>query len=223
MTATKESIPEEIIELTYSFLPPARQAEVDGAVRALQEDARLEFLLAVLEVKINDRRLSPQLPPGRPLLKKLLQALDEEEGAMMLYSSPYNHLGRTDRPDADPRLEWWDFDIGDQLHRFPDLRSIRAFLEHGTGFALGRPPAEAQQLHDQLLHGLVDDCEGYAIWACSDVRTAGQLGTRTSDPDRGVWPATDISPWFHGVFWDDVIFILNPAESTLVVFALTSS
>jgi hypothetical protein len=37
-----------------------------------------------------------------------------------------------------------------------------------------------------------------------------------------VWPALEVSAWFHGVFWDDLLFVLNPEESTFVMLALTS-
>jgi hypothetical protein len=215
------SIPEEIVDLEFHFLSPERQAEVDFVLRALQEDARLEFMLAVLEVRINDRRLTPATVPSRALLKKLLQALDEESGVMMLYTSPYNQLGE-DRGTV-ARVEWWNLDLGDSLLPFPDLRSLRAFLECGTGTARGRSPGEATALHDMLLHALVGETRSYGIWGCSDVRTAGTAAAVGSGgPGESIWPAADVSPWFHGVFWDDLLFVLNPAESTLSALAVTS-
>jgi hypothetical protein len=223
MHAEEASIPEEIVELSYHFLPPQRQSEIDEALRALQEDTRLEFMLAVLEVRINDRGLSPTTPPSRSLLHKLLQALDEESGAVMLYTSPYNDLGAGRGSEASERLEWWNFDLAPRLCRFQDLRSVRAFLEHGTGRARGRDREEAQRLHDRLLHGLVGDSTSYSIWGCSNVRTPGRQQADTEyGAGEGVWPAEEVSPWFHGVFWDDLLLILNPVESTLVVLALTS-
>src|SRR3989442_14735798 len=116
----EHSIPEETVGLSYHFLPPNRQAAVDHVLRVLQQDSRLEFLLAVLEVTINDRHLSSSTRPTRSLLKKLLQALDEEDGEGMVYGSPYNQLGRNDRMAGEPRFEWWDFDLADRLRPLPD-------------------------------------------------------------------------------------------------------
>lgn len=222
MTDSEGGIAEETVEMNFHFLPAERQAEVDEVIRALQEDGRLEFMLGVLEIRINDRRLSPSTSASGALLRKLLQALDQEDGAMLLYTSPYNQLGQSGRSDEEPRIEWWDFELGDRLVRFEDLRSVRAFLEHGTGSSYGRPREEARRLHDRLLHGLAGDSTGYAIWGCSNIQTPGENRMGVS-PSAGIWPAEDVSPWFHGVFWDDLIFILNPAESTLVVLAITSS
>jgi hypothetical protein len=218
MTSDDHSIPEEIVGLSFHFLPPERQAQVDEALRALQQDPRLEFMLAVLTVTLHDRPLAPATAPSPGLLSKLLQALEESEGAVMLYSSPYNELGSR---EFAPRLDWWNFDLGESLYRFPDLHSIRAFLEHGTGNGRGRGPAEAQRLHDLLLRGLIGDSTNFAVWSCSNVRTPGGSDP-TADGDTGVWPADDVSPWFHGVFWDDLLFILNPQESTLSILAITS-
>lgn len=224
MTDEEGGIAEETVEMSFHFLPAGRQKEVDDAIRALQEDGRLEFMLGVLEVRINDRPLSPSSPASPVLLRKLLQALDQEDGAMLLYGSPYNQLGNIDRTGDEPRVEWWNFDLGDRLVCFEDLRSIRAFLEHGTGSSYGRPREEARRLHDRLLHGLIGDSKGYRIWGCSIIQTPGQGGKPASvGADQGIWPAEDVSPWFHGVFWDDLLFVLNPAESTLIVIAITSS
>ena len=224
MTDEEASVPEEVVELRYYFLPLPRQTAVDSVLRALQADPLLEFLLAVFEVSVNDRHLSPTTPPSRGLLRKFLQALDEPDGVMMLYSSPYNDLGmRPASEDEEPRLEFWNLEIADRLCEFRELHSVRAFLEHGTGSAAGRSAAEARALHDQLLGAIIGSSGSYSIWACTDVRSPGQPGTAQCGPDEGVWPAEQVSPWFHGVFWDDLIFVLNPPESTLTVLALTSS
>src|SRR5690349_4357554 len=132
-------IPEEIIGLEYFFLPPDRQTMVDLALRGLQADKHLEILLAVFAVTINDRPLSPTAPASRQALRKLLQALDAEDAEMMLYESPYNDLGAGRRDEEEPRITWWDFDLADQLCQFKNLRSVRAFLEFGSGTAVGRP------------------------------------------------------------------------------------
>jgi len=215
-------IPEEIIGLEYYFLPPERLRKVDLALRALQEDTHLDFLLAVFGVTLNDRPLNPWVPPGRDTLRKLLQAMDAEHAAGMLYDSPYNDLGSGRRDE--PRVTWWDFDIADQLCQFRDLRSVRAFLEYGSGTALGRPAAEAQALHDLLLLGLVGDATNHRIWGCANVQTQGAPEpSEACGSDGGVWPAEEVSPWFKGVFWDDLLLVLNPSESTLSILAVTSS
>jgi hypothetical protein len=220
MSFTDPGIPEEIVGLSFHFLPPERLADLEEPLRALEEDAHLEFLLAVLHVTVNDRPLTPTAPPSAGLLRKLLQALDEADGGVLLYTSPYNDLAARNAPQ-EPRVELWSFDIAHGLCEFPDLHSVRAFLEHGSGTALGRPTAEAQRLHDRLLRGLVGDSRSYRIWSCSDVSAAG--GSAPSAACEGkIWPAEDISPWFHGVFWDDLLLVVNPPESTLGVLALTS-
>lgn len=217
----EDIIPEETVGLSYHFLPPDRQAEIDAVLRVLEEDPRLEFLLVVLAVTINDRPLSASTPPSRGLLRKLLSALDAGDGEMMLYASPYNGLGREQEQKGElPRIEEWNFDLADRLRELPNLRSVRAFLEHGTGFARHRPPEIARQLHDRLLHALLGGTPRFAVWGCTDVRTGRQPARAEAPP--GLWPADDVSPWFHGVFWDDMLFILNPAESTLTLLALTS-
>lgn len=224
MTDEETSVPEEIVELSYFFLPHQRQTAIDSVLRALQADPHLEFLLAVFEVSLNDRHLSPSTPPSRGLLRKLLQALDEPDGVMLLYTSPYNDLGlHPAAEEEERRLEFWDLEIADRLCEFGELRSVRAFLEHGTGSAAGRNAVEARALHDQLLGAIVGSSGSYSIWACTDVRSPGQGGPAPCGPSEGVWPAEQISPWFHGVFWDDLIFVLNPPESTLTVLALTSA
>lgn len=230
MQIDERSIPEEILGLAYHYLPPQRQAEVSAVLQALQEDAHLEFLLTVLDVTVNDRPLNPATPPSRSLLKKLLQALDAESGEYMLYHSPYNQLGLGERAQNEHRIEWWDFDIGEYLYRFPDLRSVLAFLEHGSGNAPGRAAAEAQALHDRLLTALIGrdgspgEIANFGIWSCLDVRTPGasRPPLETPEIEERLWPAEDVSPWFHGVFWDDLLLLLNPPESTLTVLALTS-
>ena len=45
---------------------------------------------------------------------------------------------------------------------------------------------------------------------------------RPPETREALWPAEDVSPWFRGVFWDDLLFILSADESTLSVLALTS-
>jgi hypothetical protein len=218
----ENSISEEVVGLDYHFLPAERLEAVTEVLRALQEDFRLEFMLAVFDVTINERRVSSTMPPSRTFLRKLLQALDEEDGAAMLYTSPYNELGMERGREREARVEWWDFDLADRLCQFDELRSIRAFLEHGTGATRGRPAGEAQRLHDRLRYGLVGDAPEVGIWGCSDIRTP-DAGLRSScGSGEGMWPATEVSSWFHGVFWDDLVFVLNPAESTLSVLAITS-
>jgi len=222
MTGDSGGIAEEIVELEYYFLPPDRQAEVDYVLRALQEHTRLEFLLAVFKITVNDRPLGLDARPTRALLNKLLQSLNEEDGITMLYTSPYNELGVP--LEGERRVEWWNFDLAEQLYRFPALQSVRAFLEHGTGTSPGRPAEEAQRLHDLLLHGLTGSSANYGIWGCTDVRSATHAPAAPEAPSgAAAWPAEDVSPWFHGVFWDDLVFILNPAESTLAVLALTDA
>jgi hypothetical protein len=222
MSTGEEAIPEEIVGLTYHFLPPERQAEVEETLGALCDDLHLEFLLAVFEVTINDRPLPASAAPTRALLNKLLQALDGPDGISMLYESPYNGLGGC-APQSAARVEWWNFDLAQSLLEFPDLRSLRAFLEHGTGGGHGRSAVRAQELHEGLLHGLIGDTMGCGIWSCCDVRVPGE---ERRAPGRGmgeeIWPAQDVSPWFYGVFWDDLIVLLNPVESTLTLLALTS-
>ena len=224
MQSEEKTIPEEILGLSYHYLSSERQAEVSRVLQALQEDAHLEFLLAVFDVTINDRPLRRNVRPGRATLGKLLQALDEEAGAEMLYASPYNHLGHGERVPEEPRIEWWDFDLAEFLYEFADLRSLLAFLEHGTGLGTGRPAQNARELHDRLLKALVGDSKLYTVWSCVNVQTSGDQGVLRALPETEdrVWPAEDVSPWFHGVFWDDLIFILNPEESTLTVLAITS-
>ncbi len=215
------SIPEEIVGLDYHFLPLDRQSAIDEALRALQRDSRLEFLLAVFHVTINGRPLSPGTRPTRSLLNKLLQALDQEEGAEMLYGSPYNDLGAR---RGEMRLEWWDFDLAEVLLETRGLRSVKAFLRYGTGQAPGRSAEEAKRLHDRLLRGLVGTSRTTAVWSCTKLRLFTpdeRLGSSERIRD-GIWPADGVSPWFHGVFWDDLIFVLNTAESTLCVLAITS-
>ncbi|MGV3722403.1 MAG: hypothetical protein ACO1SX_15960 [Actinomycetota bacterium] len=222
--AEDPGFPEEIIGLEYFFVPPERQTKLDLALRALQADAHLEFLLTVFAVTINDRPLNPWAPPARDVLRKLLQALDAEHAELMLYESPYNDLGVGRRDDSEDRITWWDFDIAEQLCQFRDLRSVRAFLEYGSGTATGRPAADAQAMHDLLLQGLVGDSKSYGIWGCANVQTAGAPEpSEACGPDGGVWPAEDVSPWFKGVFWDDLLLVLNPMESTLSILAITSS
>jgi hypothetical protein len=216
-------VPEEIIGLEYHFLPPERQTKIDLALRGLQADLHLEFMLAVLRVTINNRPLNGATPPTRALLRKLLQAMDTEDAEVMLYESPYNDLG-AGRREEEPRITWWDFDIADELCEFQDLRSVRAFLEFGSGTSSGHPKSEAQALHDLLLQGLVGDSTNYAIWGCANVRTAGAPEPSANcGANGGLWPAEHVSPWFRGVFWDDLLFILNPPESTLSILAITSS
>jgi hypothetical protein len=220
MDPNGDSIPEEVIELSYHYLPPARLAEVDAVLKALQDRTALEFLLAIFEVQWNGRALSAATPPGRSVLNKLLQALDQEEGMDLLYSSPYNDLGRPDKPPL--RHEWWNFDLADQLCTFQDLRSIRIFLEYGTGTSPGHSAEAARLLHDRLLRALVGDSKNYGIWACADIRgVAGDRPAMSCGEGEGVWPASEVSPWFRGVFWDDLVFLLNPPESTLTVLAIT--
>jgi hypothetical protein len=223
MSAGEETIPEEVVGLNYHFLPPDRQSEVEQALEALCDDTHLEFLLAVFDVTINDRPLPRTAPASRTLLNKLLQALDGPEGISMLYESPYNELTCGAEMEREARIEWWNFDLAQSLLEFSDLRSVRAFLQHGTSGGRERSPARAQELHDLLLRGLVGDETGHAIWSCSDIRVPGE---ERRVPGRGsgeeVWPAQDVSPWFYGVFWDDLIVILSPAESTLTLLALTS-
>jgi hypothetical protein len=148
--------------------------------------------------------------------------MDHPDGVSMLYTSPYNDLGER-RPDREPRVEWWDFDLADKLCSFPNLRSVWAFLQHGTGVTQGRSPHDAQRLHDTLLHGLVGDSPAYAIWGCTDIQMPGAGVPISPCAGGGLWPAGEVSNWFHGVFWDDLLFILNPPESTLTVLAITSS
>jgi hypothetical protein len=224
MTDEEQSIPEEVVGLEYYFLPPERLTKVDLALRALQADLHLEFMLAVLSVTVNDRRLAPGAPAGRPLLRKLLQTLDEASGELMLYESPYNDLGAGRRDDHQERITWWDFDLAESLCEFQELRSVRAFLEFGSGTSTGRTAAEAQALHDFLLTGLVGDSSSYRIWGCTNVRAPGLPGgSPDCGAEGGIWPAEVVSPWFRGVFWDDLLFVLNPVESTLAVLAITSS
>lgn len=221
LTDSEDAHPEEIVGLGFHFLPPDRQAEVDLVLRALQEDSRFEFMLAVFDVSFHDRPLGRAALPTRSLLRKLLQALDQPDGVSMLYTSPYNDLGER-RADHPPRVEWWDFDLADRLCSFSNLRSVWAFLQHGTGVKQGRQTRDAQHLHDTLLHGLVGNSPSFAVWGCADIQLPGTCGaTRPSDAG-GVWPATEVSNWFHGVFWDDVLFIINPPESTFIVLAMTS-
>lgn len=224
MQSEEKTIPEEILGLSYHYLSSERQAEVSRVLQALQEDAHLEFLLAIFDVTINDRPLRPGVRPSRVTLAKLLQALDEEAGAEMLYASPYNQLGHGERVPEEPRIEWWDFDIAEFLYEFADLRSLLAFLEHGTGLGVGRSAQNARELHNRLLKALVGDSKHFTVWSCVNVETPGVKGVLRSDPetDDRLWPAEDVSPWFHGVFWDDLIFVLNPEESTLAVLAITS-
>ncbi len=214
------SFPEEVIGLEYHFLPFDRQAEVDAVLRALQADSQFEFMLAVLYVTVNGRPLRAESRPSRHLIHKLLQALDNEDGAGMLYASPYNQLGQESRVIDDPRLEWWDFDLAERLRELPDLNSIRAFLEYGTGQSMGRPRDQASTLHDHLIHGLTGVSKKCSIWGCARINTFD--GPPTDPDEEGVWPADGVSPWFHGVFWDDLLFILNPTESTLTILAITS-
>ncbi|MFN3649827.1 MAG: hypothetical protein ACK47B_09605 [Armatimonadota bacterium] len=222
-------ITDEVIELSFHFLPPARQGEVDSVIRALQADPQFEFMLTVLEIEVNGRRLSPETPPSQALMRKLLEALDEEDGEVMLYGSPYNQLGDPARAELNEelqRIEWWSFEVADRLCRFPELRSLRMFLEHGTGRGAGRSAQEARELHDRLLHGLVGDSQSFGIWGCTNVRGFDPPRDPAAEPEQsscGLWPAADVSPWFHGVFWDDLLFVLNPPESTLAVLAITSN
>jgi len=224
MTEEEQSIPEEVVGLEFFFLPPERLTKVDLALRALQADMHLEFMLSVLSVTINDRRLPPNVPGGRSLLRKLLQTLDEASGELMLYESPYNDLGAGRRDDSEQRITWWDFDLAKSLCEFQELRSVRAFLEFGSGTSAGRTAAEAKTLHDLLLQGLVGESAAYTIWGCTNIRAPGlPLGSADCGEDGGIWPAEVVSPWFRGVFWDDLLFVLNPLESTLTILALTSS
>ncbi|MCC2669569.1 MAG: hypothetical protein K0Q72_2040 [Armatimonadetes bacterium] len=226
MIDEENSIPEEVVGLEYYFLPPDRMTRVDVALRALQGDLHLEFLLAVLRVTINDRPLSPTSRPTRGVLRKLLLALDEEDGEALIYESPYNDLGagQRDADEDEERLTWWDFDLAEDLCEFSELRSVRIFLEFGSGTSTGRPANEAKALHEMLLQGLLGESRNYAIWGCADVRAPGQpWSPGKCGKAGGVWPAEKVSPWFRGVFWDDLLFVLNPAESTLTVFAVTSS
>lgn len=224
MQTDEKTISEEILGLSYHYLSPERQAEVSRVLQALQEDAHLEFLLAIFDVTVNDRPLSPGVRPSRVVLGKLLQALDEEAGVEMLYASPYNHLGLGERVQDEQRIEWWDFDIADYLYEFVDLRTILAFLEHGTGSGVGRSAENARALHDRLLKALVGNSRLFSVWSCLYVETPGVKGKPRAMPetDERLWPSEDVSPWFHGVFWDDLIFVLNPEESTLTVMAITS-
>lgn len=224
MTEDEQSIPEEVVGLEYFFLPPDRLTKVDLALRALQTDMHLEFMLAVLSVTINDRRLPANVRAGRPVLRKLLQTLDEASGELMLYESPYNDLGAGKRDELEERITWWDFDLAESLCEFTELRSVRAFLEFGSGTSAGRPATEAKALHDFLLQGLVGDSTTYGVWGCTNIRSPGvPAGSPDCRADGGIWPAEVVSPWFHGVFWDDLLFVLNPVESTLAVLAITSS
>jgi hypothetical protein len=224
MTEEEQSVPEEVVGLEYFFLPPERLTKVDLALRALQSDMHLEFMLAVLSVTINDRRLPANRAAGRPVLRKLLQTLDEASGELMLYDSPYNDLGAGRHDEIAERQTWWDFDLAERLCEFKELRSVRAFLEFGSGTSTGRSAAEARGLHDFLLTGLVGDSTSYVVWSCTNIRTPGVPVSKTDcGADGGIWPAEVVSPWFHGVFWDDLLFVLNPVESTLAVLAITSS
>lgn len=224
MIDEEKNVPEEVVGLEYFFLPPERLTKVDLALRALQSDMHLEFMLAVLSVTINDRRLAANRSVGRPVLRKLLQTLDEASGELMLYDSPYNDLGAGRRDGVEARHTWWDFDLAENLCEFQELRSVRAFLEFGSGTSTGRSAAEAKSLHDFLLEGLVGDSTSYTVWGCMNVRTPGvPVSKADCGKDGGVWPAEVVSPWFRGVFWDDLLFVLNPVESTLAVLAITSS
>jgi hypothetical protein len=224
MTEPEQSIPEEVVGLEYFFLPPDRLTQVELALRALQADRHLEFMLAVLSVTINDHRLPPQQPAGRATLRKLLQTLDEANGELMLYESPYNDLGAARREEFPERITWWDYDLADRLCEFPDLHSVRAFLEFGSGTSAGRSAVEAQALHDFLLHGLVGASTNYVVWGCTNIRTPGvPPSSKDCGAEGGIWPAEVVSPWFHGIFWDDLLFVLNPQESTLSILAITSS
>ena len=62
---------------------------------------------------------------------------------------------------------------------------------------------------------------GFAIWACANIQDLSGGSASPCAPGEGVWPAADVSPWFRGVFWDDLLFLLNPPESTLTILALT--
>lgn len=224
MIEEEQSIPEEVVGLEYFFLPPDRLTKVDLALRALQADRHLEFMLAVLSVTINDHRLPASGPASRSVLGKLLQTLDEANGELMLYESPYNDLGIGRREEFPERITWWDFDLAESLCEFPELHSVRAFLEFGSGTSTGRSATEAKALHDFLLQGLVGDSKSYAVWSCTNIRTPGVLpGSVDCGAGGGIWPAAGVSPWFRGVFWDDVLFVLNPQESTLSVLAITSA
>ena len=214
------SIAEETVELSHHFLPPERLVQVEAVLGALAEDPHLEFLLAVLDVTINDSRLPPNLPPTRFVLHKLLQALDEADGEMLLYESPYNQLAGRDPEEI--RVEPWNFDLAPVLLEFKRLQSVRAFLEHGTGKGHGRGPQDAQGLHDTLLAALVGDSTNFAVYGCANVRTMSAEEREHVSPEEGLWPAESVSSWYHGVFWDDLLFVLNPPESTLSILALTS-
>lgn len=220
MSLDPSPIAEEIVELSHRFLPPTRLVAVETVLRALCEDRNLEYLLAILDVTLNECRLPPAAPPDRLLLHKLLQALDEAHGEFLLYESPYNEL--VGMPAEELRVTEWSFDLAPVLCEFKRLQSVRAFLEHGTGLGEGRSRRDAQVLHDELLQALVGVSTNYAIYGCANIRTMSvEDRGQVADCD-GIWPAAGVSSWFHGVFWDDLIFILNPPESTLVVLALTS-
>jgi hypothetical protein len=216
------SIPEEIVGLSYYFLPQHRQEETARVLAQLQRDPRLEFLLAIFTVTVNDRPLNPAGTPDRTLLRKLLQALDREDGLHLLYASPYNEIGLSGRTRGPDRPEWWNFDIADGLHEFRELWTIRMFLEHGTGLHPGVGRKRADELHRELLHGLVAESRNFAVWGCNRFTTPGPESGEPAAVGEAVWPAREVSPWFRDVFWDDLLFVLNQAESTLIVLAVTS-
>lgn len=222
------SISEEVIGLSYHYLTADRQAEIDTVIRVLQEDQRFDFLLAIFAVTINDRPLAPETRPTRALLKKILAALEGDLGPTMLYSSPYNELGDPTHP-RQSRVDYWDLDIADYVHQFRDLQTVRAFLRHGTGRCLvpaGRSPEDARLLHDMFFRALTGrdpDSRGArcGIWGCCNIQ--GEPGDNPIEGAMGLWPAEQVSGWYYGVFWDDLIAILNPSESTLILLALTSA
>lgn len=218
-----EGVAEETITLEYHFVGPERQAALDRVLRQLQEGTNLRFLLAILEVRINDRTLSPNHAPTRALLRKLLAAMGASGGEQMLFFSPYNNLGLHPEADEEPVVYPWDFDLADELHEFSDLRSLRVFLETGTAYSRGVGRQKAQELHDAFWQALTGGGENARVWGCLDIVMPGTPQPPKTGQSEGVWPADDVSDWFDGVFWDDCLFIINPQESTFSILALSDA
>ena len=218
-----EGVAEETLTLEYYFVGPERQATLDRVIRQLQEGTNLRFMLAILEVRINERTLNPNQTPTRALLRKLLAAMGASGGEHMLFFSPYNSLGRHPEEDEEREVYPWNFDLSEELHEFSALRSLRAFLESGTAYSRGVGRQKAQELHDAFWRALTGGGEHARVWGCLDIVTPGTPQPPKTGQSEGLWPADDVSEWFDGVFWDDCLFVINPHESTFSVLALSDA
>jgi hypothetical protein len=130
----------------------------------------------------------------------------------------YASSGWKDKTSVD-----WDFSKFPFREPVDTLRGVHRVLKTGGAYTQGIGEEEASRSEERLRRGLQKDSASLLIFCASNEDFRGEDVSNAFGVPEDLFELDKVSPWFEGIAWDGLMFILDPQHSVLNVIAYTDT